>query len=449
MSKVSNVLLFFATSLVCMISSCTDPTTLGSDLLTQENVEFTDTMTLFMATVKEDSIRTYDPDASITYINNMVGNYSDPEFGHVRASIFSQLNLGPPSVPDDFTEAATLDSIFFLLDYNSGGIYGDTNQIYSVSVYRMTEPMAIEAFYDSRDSFTYDETTLLGSLDFTPRPSDSILLANPTKADTVFKIKNHLRIPLSNDFGNELLSLNKDTLNNYTSFLNYLDGIHIKSTSENDGILSFSMISNLSGIEIFYSVDDTVNTNTVKSVKFLTNNQATRTNFINHTYPTHISEAFGDESIGDSILYLQGLSGPNIAVRIPYLDHLKGQIINKAVLEFTVASEMDDLRETPPQVIVATKNSDDAFLVIDDVAFTLGRTNFSSVFGGAPVEENGITTYKFNIAGHLQGMIDNGNEILYLRVISKQDQAARMTLFGPKHSQYPAKLNLIYTVLED
>ena len=151
---------------------------------------------------------------------------------------------------------------------------------------------------------------------------------------------------------------------------------------------------------------------------------------------------------------MQGLSGPNIEIEIPYTSTLRDQtIINKAALVFTIASNVDDPNFPPiDQIILTQRNDNGTLVVISDVFLSLSRDDLS-LFGGQ-VEETMtasgemVRTYTLNISSHFQEMVEGRvDNTLVLRVFPKQERGSRVILYGPNHSRYPAKLNLTYTNL--
>ena len=436
-ANVSIVLL----TLLTLIFSCTDPTSIGSDLQEDVDIVFTDTLSIQMTTIREDSVKTFDPDPNAQFGSYLCGNYTDEIMGESSASIFTQLRTSTTVVPESFI-GGTLDSVILHLAYDSLALYGDQTEPYSISVYRILEDMDPGAVYFSNDTFLFDEASPLGSKEFVFNYDSLDLIdyadTNVVKTE-VIKVAPQLRIPLSNEIGMELLSQDSATLNNIATFLEYFKGIYIKSTSQNQGIIGFFLNTSATGITVYYTKDE------VSSFySFVSNSNAAKSTFIETAFSPAVNTAFSDPSIGDSILYLQGLSGPNIQFDIPYAASLKNTIINKAELVVRVESAEDDLRRTPTQVVVATRNEDGTYLIIEDVLLTLGRLD---LFGGQLIELDGLRTYRFNLAGVFQNIVDAGNESLYLRILPKQEQATRMTVYGPGHSQYPAKFNIVYTRL--
>ncbi|MFA6705032.1 MAG: DUF4270 family protein, partial [Bacteroidales bacterium] len=92
----------------------------------------------------------------------------------------------------------------------------------------------------------------------------------------------------------------------------------------------------------------------------------------------------------------------------------------------------------PKRIICYTKNSDNQFVYIND-AFT------SESYMGT--YDQASKSYRMRITSHLQNYL-NGNistSEIYLIPDSKTSSANRVVLNGPKHSDKPAKIEIIYS----
>ena len=74
----------------------------------------TDTVTLVVSTVREDSLRSDELSLSL------LGNYIDPEIGQTRAGFYSQVRLSSPDI--DFGTNAVADSLTLSL-VHTGTVY--------------------------------------------------------------------------------------------------------------------------------------------------------------------------------------------------------------------------------------------------------------------------------------------------------------------------------------
>ena len=426
---------------ISIMTSCTKSSSVGSELLAgdQANIEFTDTLTLRMATIKEDSVKVYDPFSPFS--SYLLGDFMDPIFGGVDASIYGQVRSGTVITTDFST--ATLDSIYLSLAYDADGLYGKANETYTVSVYRLTKDMDATTSYYSNKSFAFDPTPL-ATINFIPDLSPII---DTLDNGDLIELQPLLRIPLDAAFGNEILSQPDSVITNDANFVDYFKGFYIKAESTTESMLSFDLSSGRSALSVHFTTDTTQHT-----FSYSFNSSAAKMTHIEHSFSTDVETSFNDFATGNNILYLQALAGPNVQIEFPYANKINNAIINKAELEFTISVQDTSDFPSPEQIIVATRDTDGTYLILEDVSFALNR-GVIALFGGQVEEATSgeiRKVYKMNIAGAFQDMADGLiNESLYLRILPKQEQISRVTFFGPGHSLYPAKLNLTYTRLNE
>ena len=161
---------------------------------------------------------------------------------------------------------------------------------------------------------------------------------------------------------------------------------------------------------------------------------------------------------GDSLMYIQGMAGPNIKFELPYLKkQLGASAINRAELEFTLLEEATEkypngTDKYPPieRFFLTTANG----VSVADVRRSVSGP---AEFGGTIVTEAGnLRRYKCNITQHLGNMLNGtAGTILYLvpdntRGVStispnKPETTRRVVLYGTKNAKYKSKLNLYYT----
>ncbi len=457
MRKNLGILFALFVVVVSIISSCTKSSPLGSELLVgdQANIQFTDTFSLRMATIEEEKVLAFDPNDAFDFF--LLGDYEDAVFGQTTASIYAQMK---PSIafPNELADTTELDSIVLSLVYDQIGFYGITDEPQTISIHRLTEDMNNEEIYYSDQQFAFDMTPMVTST-FTPS-FDSVSLESYFIDDTSFLSAPQLRIALDNELGEEILSKIKEitadsTLTNSQEdsvFVDYFKGLHIKMETPNKGIMSFSLSSGISAIALYYKeIEDGDSDKNILSLSFngtLNSDPLAKITHIQHNYPEAITTAFDDFDKGAETLYLQGLSGPNVEMIIPEIHQLKNTIINKAELEFTINVEDTIDYESPIIIAVATRDSDGDYFLAKDLVFAQSAS--LSVFGGfvENIEGESRQVYRMNIAGVLQDLLQESSvEPLYLRVLSKQEQARRVTLFGPGSPQHPTKLNVTYTRL--
>ena len=438
------IILFSITALI-FHSACNDPTVIGSDLLAgdQLDIEFTDTVTIKSYNTVTDSVLTYVPGA-IVVESFPIGNFADPIFGTASSGVYAQLSL-QSSLPN-FPTGSVLDSVVLILPYNGKGSYGNLEETYSLEIYKMAEAFPDTSLYSNQD---YQLDKLIGKIDYVPAVNDSVFVNPPGNPDSLVKLPPQLRIQLKeNGFDVELFEIDTQFFSSANAFEEYFKGIYIKPVSSNKGMPSFNFRTNTAGIRVFYHLD------TVYSEYLfpIFGGQVVTPKY-EHDYSTSMINLAGDflgehAPFSDSLLFLQGMSGINIVIEIPYAETLSDKVLNKAELVFPIqVLPGDDSQQYPPaeQIIISEIKSDGTFRVIDDFIFARNRDfeNFSKLFGGNVTIDY---TYRVNITTHLQDM-SRGlvTEKMIVTMFLKAEQADRVVVSGPGNSAAPAKLELTYT----
>lgn len=436
-------------AVVLLLAACTDPTIVGGSLLDQDkaDVGFNDTLTIRATTITNDSIRTYSPFLSSQLSNFLFGAFNDPVFGKTTASIFAQVY--PESRTPNFKNI-TLDSIVLILPYYSDGAYGTINQPFDMEVFRLTEALNENEEYFSNQDIPVDPMSL-GSITATPS-LDSLefidyIGAEPDTLDFAF-----FRVPLNLSLAEELIALDSSIYQSDSLFFDTFKGLKLQPGTDNAGMLGFDLASTRAGVYLFYR------DSTGAARRFLYDFDPTPTvrfTQFEHDYSESRTAPFIDNPAkGDSLVFVQGMSGLDIKLEIPNVQNLKGVVINKAELEFYIASLEGDepLAYLPTeQLILTAPNSEGEVVAIDDIEIILSRRlSLPEIFGGIPFEgSNGNpAVYRMNLTAHFQNVIDGvlGNTF-YITPFRKAETASRVALYGAKHSQYSIKLKLAYTRL--
>ncbi len=436
---------FFALlSLFIFLSSCVDPTDLGSDLLKEDRAEvnFIDTLSLNTVTIPGEAQFVYGPSISDQQSSYMCGQLNDPIFGRSSATIYAQPRL------DFFTpnfSNTELDSVVLWLPYNTDSLayYGHINEEFTFDVFRVNERFDRNRFYSSDTSFT-TEAIPLGSRTFVPRPFDSVevIRYNSTFLDTI-TFPPHLRITLSPEFGREFLQLDSMTLDNDESFLDYFNGFKVQASSENRGMLSFNLLNTAGGIYLYYTKDDTLK----RQFQIQMDQFSARFTTFEHDHSGSVVEQFiGQET--DSTLFVQGMAGLDTRIEIPHVRNLENLIINKAelIVEFEDLPEDIDSIYTPAlQLGLFALRSDGERIGIEDFLIANSVDDVPNLFGGVYTGGSGRNgTYTMSLSAHFQRMITGEvDNVLFLTTFPKSERAYRSVLKGKSN----IKLNVAFTRL--
>ena len=482
MNKFSAFLAISFISSIFFLSSCNETSNIGASILDQDllNSEFTDTLSLRLTTVEGDSIVTYFPSVPSSQHPGgfLFGNFNDPVFGSTKSSIYSNIR---PSGDPLVLGILDIDSVVLELPYYRDGIYGKFDQPMDIKVHKVDEKIIDQLYYSNQ---TFAVGSEIASHSFIPNTEDSVTVIVPkdtliteldangepvvddegdtSKIATLIYvpalIPPHIRIPLDNSYGEELLSLDPVDYND-TVFNNVIFGLFLETVSEDEGMLALNL-SNIPSdgnyapqIKVTYKTDGNNETYSFPLHGF-NNNPKVANIEVDHS--GSVAEGIiQDPSLSNEYNFVQGHAGYETLINIPYTEFLDDLSIIKAELELTVIYLPEDDEETYAPIdglILRSLQGDTVELIIDDATFAIGNQNLTGLFGGNPVETVSdvtgemIHTYKLNIAAHLNKLRDGlvPNEMI-LSVFAQAQKPGRVVICGTEHPDYPAKINLYYS----
>ncbi len=448
--------IFFASVsllLLLIVGACNKSSQLGAELLDGKlNLTFSDTTTVIAETENPDSVLAISYSASnLTSVTKLpLGKVLDPVFGLTEARIY--INLGYPggTVPAlDGTATYILDDARFVLTYNAPDVYGDTMQKQTINLYRLdaSESLSSENFtYYTNKRFKTEATKLGGIANFAPMPYSKVRLIK----DTVqYDQRPHISFKVDTNFAKALLDTSIYSIHtaNAGNVRKYFRGFELRAEQTTNTMLSFNIADDSSGLFIYYHKRG----DTAKLSYQFRMTASTFPSF-SHDYTKGTINKFfnGKKTIsGDSLMFLQGMAGPNIKLEFPNLKKQLGTAaINRAELEFTILEDSTEKYLPIEQFILTSANG----LPVSDLQRQ--SNTVLAEFGGTVVTEAGnLRRYKCNISQHLQAMLyGTAGTTLYLlpdnnrgAIPNKQETTRRVVLYGTKHSKYRTKLNLYYT----
>lgn len=376
-----------------LLTSCKDEHTgIGEDILGNlVDTEFTDTITLQAYSILEDTINTTNTSA------NILGHISDPVFGNSSASIFTQLALSGSAV--NFGSKPVIDSVILTLQLS--GFYGDTNSNVGIRVHQLYEALNTQTKYYQNSTVSYDPTPLNYSLTgYSIQPNSSIVV------DTNV-LGAHIRIRLSNQFGQYLLN-HQDDLNNRLK--DFLKGLYINAVSHtgNDGyMLITNMTSALSGMTLYYHNDE----NQPQRYTFSCSENSVRFTHFDHAYTSSSNSDFirevlqGQTALGENVLFIQGGGGVKTRITFPYLENTFAQydnrvVIHRAELVITNADPNEKFFIQPSILTLqGIRKSDNAVRFLPDDDYYTSANYFGGTYDDAKSE------YRFRITKYVQQLI--------------------------------------------
>ncbi len=381
--------------LLLALSTCKkDPYEIGIDLLPPSdtlNVLVTDTITLWGYSERIDSLRTDEP----TTIS--LGSVMDPVFGLTTMGLYTQFMLSN-SAPD-FGTNPVLDSVVVTLYYT--GYYGDTSTTQRVRVFEIAEDFYYDSIYYSNQSLQV-YPNLLAEKSFKPRPNDSVRVYGK-------KTSAHLRINLTEMteyFGNKLLFAPPSALESSAAFIGFMKGLFFQTQPVNSGgsYFTFGLDDPASRMIIYFHNDDADSL----SYGFMLNTTCARFQSFDHNgyldaSPDLKQQILNHDTLrGRESLYLQGLAGVGIRLKLPYIRNFglgKKVAINDALLLFQ--NEDPDKKNKlipPPKLTLIRQDTGNL------IGLLIDQNEGSTYFGG--IYDSLNQTYYFRITRYIQRMID-------------------------------------------
>lgn len=380
--------------LTCIfLSSCNNQSSeIGLDLLDNlVDTEFMDTISIDAYSMLEDTINTTNTSA------NIVGHLSDPVFGNSDAGIYAQFTLSGSAV--NFGDNPIIDSAVLTLQIS--GFYGDTNSKVDIRVHELTESLDSETQYYQTSTVAYSPTILnYNTGGYSIQPNSSVVV------DTgVYNA--HLRIRLTQQFGQYLLDHQDDLNNNLPGFLK---GLYIEAVGHT-GVCGYMLITNmtsaLSGITLYY------HNNSKSSARYTlsSTDKCVRFTHLDHDYAASQSSDFirevlqGQQQMGERVLYVQGGGGVKTRITFPTLEKVFEEydqriVIHKAELVITNVDPNEKYLIHPTNLTLqGIGKSDSAIRFLPDDDYYTSAAYYGGSYNSTTHE------YRFRITQYVQKLI--------------------------------------------
>jgi hypothetical protein len=410
MKHLFSVTIAFLSFLCCIVlfTGCLKPESsigLGlqpeTDLL---NLVTTDTLTLEIFTVREDSLETDELSTAV------LGRVFQPRIGWTTAGFATQLRLSAPGV--NFGTNPQVDSVFLSLRF-TGDTYGQLSP-QSLLVQQLTDSISLDSTYYSNfnPEVTHDilNDELQGSVSL--NPSDDLIIGEDT-------IVSQIRLNLKSSLGQTILDQDTSVFNNNESWLDFFPGIVVSTQGNGVGAAGIDISSGLSLMRLHYHNDTDTS-----FYDFLISPLSARVNMFSQGYVADLSVL--NSPINDSVfvdgnrsLYIMSGAGLKTHIKIPFLESINNSIdtisgdtislgcaIQKAELIFTLDDSYFDSRYPPQdQLYILTENSEGSPVSTPD-QMSLG-VNIDGYY------DSQNKTYRFNISRSIQHLLNRSSGAYY------------------------------------
>ncbi len=440
------LLLIFTFAVTLLGYSCNDPITI--ELPEKDDIEiiYTDTFSVNSKTIQGEISTTYD--LGINYTTYLLGALDDATFGKSSSDIYVEIDFAG-SLPD-FTNA-TLDSVVLIVEYDNNGFYGDTLATFDIEVRRMTEQMTGDSTLSTK-TWSVDPT-IIGSRSIVPNRFDSIAIGSHLDPGTTINVGPQLRIPMTMEFGQELLDADPENYTDSDALIEYINGLNISATASSSSMMGIDLsdVTNLSGtnkLRVYYTTPDTTE---IFDFSFRSRSAST---FVHDTQGSKVENYLANENFNnDDFAFFQGMSGVETQIDFPSVEILRDKIINKAKLTYYSVSDPSETNVINTPVAISTLtyiDSEGERTLTSDATFGINTGPYSSILGGLPVlidETNGIYQTTVNLTNHLHTVFsqEGVSSSVILTPLQRSERSSRTIIFGSGSVQYKPILEITYT----
>ena len=429
---------------LAFVSCKKSPETIGNGLISDSDyidVHHTDTVAIVCHSYF-DSIAT----SNATYA--LLGAMKDPVFGATEAGFYTQFR--PSVAGQSFGNSPVMDSL--VLQLCVSGYYGDTMAMQTAHAFVLTDSLMTDSTYYSYSWVAFDNTDVANGYQFSPRPRTKV---NVIGTDTITHAI--VRIPLSQDLGNYLMTLDTTAYSRPDLFKQHFKGLFVTCdpVSTNGAITSFTLTNNTYTLLQLYYHDAATPDKPMRYNFFVTSSDV-QFNHFEHDYsqgsPEFVNQMIGNQhELGQSAVYLQTMGGVRTWLKFPNLSHWTDSldgchlVVNEAKLVLPASSVLtDSIFKAPSNFILLGFNADSTTYLLPDYYEGAGY------FGGTFNTSNQSVT--FRITEYIQSVIleKRDNTGICLGINGTAYNAQRLVINGPESNEMEKmKLEVTYSIVNE
>lgn len=451
---------YLSALLFIVLTSCTEPITVGNDLLDGDRATVGQTTDISFTTrvVRDDSLLVYDASEFSSVGGYNFGGLEDDVFGTWKHSVYitpsiptsttSGLRIAPPF---SFTDRL-VDSLVLILPIDTAFAFYGPDRTFGVKT------GLIPSIVDRTADYYADVSLPRGLVDINALDEFTASTTPTLVYDTLYSSNGdsitaaHIRIRFNETYLANVNSRDETTYESDTMLATMLAGVYMEPTAGSDGILGLSSpLNDPSGISGFYF--------------FYQDTSAERTPSI-YRMPLSLwlpryEKSFAGSLAGDLLadgddldqLALAGQEGIMIEITLNNLDELSNKVINKAEIKFyqEIIDGYDHERYPVPEFLgLYYKNNNGNLVAIRDRQ--LLRNPDQNIIvrdflgGDALMDDDDNLFYRNRFSVHLQEMIEGivPNK-MYLRVVPTDRDPSRVVLRGQESAELPASIQVTFT----
>jgi hypothetical protein len=293
----------------------------------------------------------YRPDSFQTSDKSVLfaGKIKDPVFGEITCSPYFRIGLpsNETELSPESSNASYFDSLVLILRPNKA-YYGDTNAIFRLGVYRLSDNLSNEnnVFFNNHAFSTYDN--LLGRYNS---------VWHPNGEDTAIRIK------LDETLGRELFNLfkaNSSTVTDAAVFNDYFRGLKLAPDQQTNAI--YGLIADSTVLRLHYHNDVGVNEDKILDLPVVTEIYSYYSVDVNRS-GTELAELDSKTEIpSKGYIYNNELTGVKTRISFPYLKDLQknGDFVKVMAAQFSLRPNLERYTgyfSLPPSIHLYTYNT--------------------------------------------------------------------------------------------
>ncbi|THH41940.1 DUF4270 family protein [Neolewinella litorea] len=462
----------FALVLISLLYACTDPITVGSELLDSDRASVGERTDLPFTTrvVREDSLLSYNG-TSVQFNDERAvptpgaftfGQIEEPTFGTTRHSVYLTPRLprnasGLPIVPQFASLLnVTIDSVVVILPIDTVRAFYGSGRTFPYQAFEISEPIGFLSDYYTDDSFPTEGTNLGYDGSFTATKEATLVRDTSITSPAVERA--HVRVRLSDDFAARIDALPAESYTTDSTFRDDFAGIYLTPDGPSQALVTLAAAepanqTPYSGFNFYFQ--DSTGQPAFYRMGFLLalpNND--------YDYSGSLVEPLLEPGPDNEMVAVAGQGGVMTEINLEDIGSLENRVINRAVLEIPVANvegvSYSDYPLPTRLELFYRASQDGPLLFIEDrvelVRTRASNANVNFFLGGGLETEDNVRLYSPAFSIHMQRIIDG--EVpprLYLRVTpleTNEIRAARALLNGPAAGVNPARIRVTFTDLD-
>ncbi len=464
---MTKYLFFAAAALILLQSACTDPITVGSDLLAGDRAELGQTVDIPFTTrvVPDDSLLTYDASNNAAVGTFNFGHLNDPLAGEWIHSVYiiPELNRRQSTGLIDQPVFASrpevlVDSVVLILPIDtSQALYGP-GRLFPYRLNQLAGAVDQSRDYDSNVSFPrgFNELNRENVFLATRAPRllyDTIVARGADSSRYNFP---HVRIPFDQQFVDQLNLRDASTFESDTTFWEFLAGFQLEPTEVTNALLKLQPLPARAGevpfAGLYFFYPDTLD----QRPTFYRAPLSLSLPRYERNYAGSLAGDLLLQGTNNERTFLGGQASLMTEINFPDLSSLEDVVVNQAEIKLYLEDVAGyDYADYPHPTFIALyyrDGSGNLTPILDRQL--LGNPNSSlairQFLGGNPQEdEDGNIFYLPRFSVHLQRMIDGTvPSTIYARVVPLDRDPSRALLAGPEASVRPATVKVTFTKLD-